>query len=924
MNVVSQRWQRLEALFEAALEIDTPKRAEWLAALEVDDDTRRELAGMLEADAGSQPESFTKRFGDAIASAAEVPVPGERIGVYKLLREIGSGGIGLVFLAERADDEFHREVAIKVIRGVATGDAVRQLRHERQILAGFDHPHIARLLDGGATPGGHPYLVMEFIRGAAITDACQRRHLPLRSRLALIAEVARAVHYAHQRLVVHRDIKPANVLLRDDGRPVLLDFGIAKLIDEKAQREKLATQPWFTPAYAAPEQRCGGTVSTATDIYALGLLLFELMTDERPIVDVDQRLLPPSRVAPEGRRATLRGDLDRIVALATMEEPGDRYPSADALARDVDRYLAGQPVRAAPDRAIYKLRKFVQRHPLGVLGAVVLAVVLTLFAVRLRIERDRALAAEARAELESRDATAVTRFLIGLFGQVEGGSRQRTLTPSELIDRGVQRLEDDRTIGASERARLYGSLGNVYASLGLSDKAAAAARSALAHAQEGSATTLELAEYHGVLGEALGTLGEYAEAEAAYREARALALEAGSTRTAAEALASQGLMLTRQEKLGAAEAMLRAALREQETVFGAEAAETAETAMYLTEALREAGRTDEARELIEVHLGAMRRKLASGDPILLRLEGYQANLLLQLGELDGAEHLFQKMLEHRSRLLESNSALLDTALNGLGTVAYQRGRTRAAADYFAQALAVGERSLGRDSPALAINLNNLASIYEEMGDYANAEPLMRRALAIAEQRADEGGKYLAQQRQNLGRLLMLAGRAEEAHDWLALKVPSSETSGDELQRARRLVHLAEWHRRYGDAREARRFVERAEAAAADLGGTSSARYAQVLKTGALLDAAAGRRDDAHTKLEAARALLVAGRGERYVGAGEIDLELAELARARGDTNEARRLAAQARAIMTETLVETAPQLARLVELETKLGVKAAS
>jgi serine/threonine-protein kinase len=204
MTDVSERWKRLEALFDEALALDEAQRPDWLAALDVDDDTRRELAGMLAADRATPAEGLTSRFGAAIASAAEVPVPGERIGPYRLLREIGSGGVGVVFLAERADDQFHQEVAIKVIRGIATGDAVRQLRHERQILAGFDHPNIARLLDGGATPGGHPYLAMEFIRGAPITDACEKRNVPLKTRIALLAEIARAVHYAHQRLVIHR------------------------------------------------------------------------------------------------------------------------------------------------------------------------------------------------------------------------------------------------------------------------------------------------------------------------------------------------------------------------------------------------------------------------------------------------------------------------------------------------------------------------------------------------------------------------------------------------------------------------------------------------------------------------------------------------------------------------------------------------
>ncbi|HVF34324.1 MAG TPA: serine/threonine-protein kinase [Candidatus Saccharimonadia bacterium] len=548
MNAISERWKKLEALFDQALELEPSKRAAWLAVLDVDDDTRRELAGMLDADAISQEDGgLTGRFGAAIASAAEVPVPGERIGPFRLLREIGSGGVGVVFLAERADDQFHQEVAIKVIRGVATGDAIRQLRHERQILAGFDHPEIARLLDGGATPGGLPYLAMEFIRGAPITDACQKLQLPQRRRLELLAEVARAVHYAHQRLVIHRDIKPANVLLRDDGRPVLLDFGIAKLIDEKAQRERLATQPWFTPAYAAPEQRRGGAVSTATDIYALGLLLFELLTDQRPILDVEQQLIAPSLAAPEARRATLRGDLDRIVALATQDEPGDRYPSADALARDIERYLAGQPVRAAPDRASYRLRKFVTRHRFAVAAAFAAIVLLASAAAWLVAERDRALAAELRAERQSVAADAVTSFLVDLFREGPAGSAaSRALTPVALIDRGRERMRGNAQLKPGQRARLAGVLGQIYLSLGEPRKAIESLEEGIAEAREEDAASLELATMLSHLGIAQAEHGDRAAAQASYEQA-------------VEIARANGTDVSRLEPLSALESRLRAA-----------------------------------------------------------------------------------------------------------------------------------------------------------------------------------------------------------------------------------------------------------------------------------------------------------------------------------------------------------------------------
>ena len=276
------RWERLERLFDEGLAVAAEDRGRWLAALTIEDDLRAELAAMLLADDRSA--ELTRRFDAAIVQAGEAPLPGLRIGPYRLIRELGSGGMGLVYLAERADEQFRQEVAIKLIRGYAGPGAAQQLRHERQILAEFSHPNIARLLDGGETEQGQPYLVMEYVPGEVITEASKRLQLTVARRVELLRDLARAAHYAHQRLIVHRDIKPANVLLRDDGRPVLLDFGIAKLVDADSLRSS-ATQPWFTPAYASPEQRRGQPLSTATDVYALGLLLFELLTDASPDPD---------------------------------------------------------------------------------------------------------------------------------------------------------------------------------------------------------------------------------------------------------------------------------------------------------------------------------------------------------------------------------------------------------------------------------------------------------------------------------------------------------------------------------------------------------------------------------------------------------------------------------------------------------------
>ena len=916
---MNARWQRLEALFEQAIELPAAERDAFVASQDLDDELRRELTAMLAADDSSPESGLTRRFGDAIATAADIPTPGQLIGRYRLKREIGSGGAGIVFLAERADDQFHQNVAIKVIRGVATGDAVRQLRHERQILAGFEHPGIARLFDGGETERGQPYLVMEWIEGAPITDAVAKRNLDLRERLRLVREVALAVHYAHQRLVIHRDIKPGNVMLREDGRPVLLDFGIAKLLDAKAAATAHMTQPWFTPAYASPEQRRGATASTATDVYALGLLMYELLVDQRPLVGADGSLAAPSTVAPAHRRATIRGDLDRIVAYATAIEPQDRYPSADAFARDIERYLAGLPVRAAPDRATYRLRKFVRRHPVGVAAAILVTAMAAFFTWRLADERNRAVVAERTAEQEAAASQAVTRYLVGLFREADPAAGRRSLTPSELIDRGVERLAQDAAIEPASRARLLGAIGDIYQNIGLPQKSSDALSDAVKFAREAGARDT-LAEALRALGSALDERGQAEEAAAAFGEAATMYRAMGDRGTAAMTIAQQGLAQSHIGDYAAAEKSLVAANEELARIEGPDAPMTLLTTAYRTEVMRETGREEEARRLLEAALPKLERQLPANHPDLLEFYGYYANLLLQLDDTERAQQVFEKMLEYRREMLESDRSPLGFVYNGLGTLYYQQGRTREAAEQFAAALAIGEHTLGAQDPSLAIDLNNVASLYEEMGDYARGEPLIRRAVAIMENAEADRRVLYAQYRQNLGRMLMLSGQSEEALRWLSADIPEDEVGdGWAMQRARQAFHLAEWHRRYGNPTDAQRFLDAVERRIDDLGGRDGPRYGSVLRTRALLALARGDRRSARNDLERARTLLAGGRGETYIGVGEIDLDLAEIAQADGRLDEARKLFAQAVPVIEAVAVETSPQRERIARLRPHLG-----
>ena len=436
MNAPSSIRQR----FEEALAVPLDHREAWLSA-QIDDPAMRERLRCMLSASGTGT-SWGSDVSRVLAAAFDASaVVGERLGPYLLIEEIGGGGNGVVFLAERADRQFEQRVAIKVLRSLDGPVEARRLRDERQILANLNHPAIARLLDGGETDDGRPYLVMEFIAGEPVTQACAQRNLGVRSRVELVRELAHALHYAHRHLVIHRDIKPANVLLREDGRPVLLDFGIAKLLDPESMT--VSTQPWFTPAYASPEQRAGKPLSTASDVYSLGLLLSELIASVEPA----------------------RGDLARIVRRATADEPDCRYASAEAFAEDLQRYLSGRPLQASDGRWWYRVRKLAVRHPYASAAVLLSTVVGIGFLFALENER-------AKARHEAETAVAVTRYIVDLFRVADprmGSGRQ--ITPLTLIELGEERLEEQANLPDAHRARLFAAFGEIYLNLGATGKA---------------------------------------------------------------------------------------------------------------------------------------------------------------------------------------------------------------------------------------------------------------------------------------------------------------------------------------------------------------------------------------------------------------------------------------------------------------------
>lgn len=451
-----ERFQQIRDLFEAALEQRVEGRTLWLEqTCAGDEELWGEVQRMLIAD------SLSGKFIEqpAVVAVATAPVPlrareedlprleGRRIGSYQIRRELGHGGMGSVYLAERADDAFQKQIAFKLLRpGLASPDLLWRFQQEREILAGLDHPHIARLLDGGTTEEGWPYFVMEYVEGQPIDQYCDAHKLNVTERLKLFRDVCAAVQYAHQNLVVHRDLKPSNILVTEQGTVKLLDFGIAKLLRTQGDETAFLTRTGIhlmTPEYASPEQVKGAPITTATDVYSLGVVLYELLTAHRPY-RIRNRLLhevvriiceeEPTRpsivitqvedkadqngAAPrtpeqvsqvrEGKPAKLRkrltGDLDTIVLMALRKEPQRRYRSVEQFSEDLRQHLDGKPVLARGDTVLYRARKFVRRHHPGVAAVVIVVLLLMSSVAVISWEARIAHLERNRAEREAKEA----------------------------------------------------------------------------------------------------------------------------------------------------------------------------------------------------------------------------------------------------------------------------------------------------------------------------------------------------------------------------------------------------------------------------------------------------------------------------------------------------------------------------------------
>ncbi len=765
-----ERWAAIDTLFEQALDRPPDERTAFLRARCGDDPALyHAVIALLDSDSeaehalGESATAFASHLLDEATARQERDLtPGTLVGAYRIEGELGRGGMGTVYQATRADGTFEKQVALKLVkRGMDTDEVLRRFRYERQILAGLDHPHIARLLDAGAAADGRPFLVMERVAGQPITHYAEAHGLDVETRLALFEQVCAAVAYAHRHLVVHRDLKPSNILVSDDGEVKLLDFGIARLLaDEDGSADTPVTRPLtqagqrvLTPEYAAPEQVAGATVTTATDVYALGVILFELLVGRRP-VQPGERL--SEAVTSDGDRRTLRGDLEVLVAKALHEDAARRYPTAEALGEDLVRLREGRPLAARPDSIGYRARKFVARHRLGVgIGTAVLLTVLVFGAALVRQQRETVRALD-------RAATTAT-FLESLFAAADpfADTRQDTLRVRDLLDPALVRVQDEFADQPETRAGLLHVIGETYLRLGLYPEAVEPLREAVSLREH--APPAEHAASLAALAAALRETGATDEAGEAAQTAHRLAEQAGDPALLAHTERQHALVLIESYRTDEAEAILRASLERLEA-NGADEAEIVATEETLARVLTNAGRVTEAEALYRTALDRYERLYGADDPRRVGVLRHLAFALLMTGRLDEAEAtgaeavavtratrpgsgslatllaIHGAILRRQGRLDEAEATLREAAslpprrpadravpLGTLASLLHDRGNLAGAIDAQQESMDVLRADRGLDDPSVAYSAVKLAGFLREQGSFERAEQLLLSA-----------------------------------------------------------------------------------------------------------------------------------------------------------------------------------------------------
>jgi serine/threonine protein kinase/Tfp pilus assembly protein PilF len=723
-----EQWKILSPYIDEVLGLTEAERVRWLESLRAEKpQMAQQLEALLAEHRAAERENFLTTIPLVNLLPSKASLAGKIIGAYRLISLIGHGGMGTVWLAERVDGRFERRCAFKFLNVAMVGAGEARFKREGAILGRLSHPNIARLLDAGITDAGQPFLVLEHVDGEPIDRYCDRRKLDVRARIRLFLDVLRAVAHAHANLIVHRDIKPSNVLVSKEEQVKLLDFGIAKWLDEgtESAAATLITQQAggvLTPAYAAPEQVTGGAVTVATDVYTLSVLLYELLSGQHPagasmhtpaelvkaIVETepprlsyaltasklraeatatraDQRASTPEKLARQ-----LRGDLETIVSKALKKNPLERYSSVAAFADDLNRYLGHEPIRARPDTLAYRASKFVRRNRVAVALATLTLVALCA-GVTGTVLQARTARRQRDAALRERDRAArVTEFMKGIFKVSDPTEKAgNAVTAREILDNAVNEIDTGLTTDPELRAEMMHAMGNVY-----------------------------------------GNLGFYPKAQALMEEAVKLGRSANGPNDpeTLRTMSDLGFIYLQEGRVAEAEKILRDTLQRQMAIFGREHLDTLFTMGNLTFALEEMGKMDEAIRLArEVYTIEMRMYGIEDRHTLVAMDSLAATLAIN-GQLAESEKLERQAIEVETRVRGTDNLNVLNSMGNLGDTLYLQGKYGEAEKTWKDTVTIQNRVLGPTHPETARSVFNLGCTAAVAGRKDEAFAFLNNAI----------------------------------------------------------------------------------------------------------------------------------------------------------------------------------------------------
>jgi eukaryotic-like serine/threonine-protein kinase len=833
--VDAEKLQKVKIIFEQALEMDASERSDFInEQCKDDDEVKNDVLSLLKI--SEDTTDFLEIPPSINDSGEEKPIIntttiGKRIGKYVIEGEAGTGGMGIVYKGRRADKEFEHNVAIKILRHSINSEyVVKRFQNERQTLANLQHPNIARLLDGGTTDDGVPYLVMEYIDGVSLIDYCDEENLSIKQRLEIFRFVCDAVHYAHQNLIVHRDIKPGNVLVNKQGRPKLLDFGIAKLLDEELAEESeglTKTGVWhLTPEYASPEQIKGERITTRSDIYSLGILLYQLLTGHQPYritssspVEISKiitkelvikpsekfqsteeiltsdgvtKQITPQSVSnlrnekPDKIFQHLRGDIDNIILKAIQKDPDRRYDSVEQFSEDIRRHIVGLPVIARKDTATYRLSKFVQRHKLafGLSSLLLLLIIVSTIAIYWQAN----IAADERdkARVEAKKVEQVNLFLQGMLSSVDPSEIGRDVKVYDILEKAAENIETDLIDQPEIEASIRSTLGNTYVNLGEYDKAKPFLEKALSineniygkESEQTAQSLHDLALYHDWAGDLKAADSLYEKSVNMFRK-----VLQEPTKRFADALNDYAITKMNFGQYEIAEKLYTEAIDIALSEYGEKNRNTAVMMNNLALNYTDAGNLDKAEEYHKKSLAINIELLGENRPEVGTSYNNLAYLYMLKEEYKLAEEYLEKSYNLKLNLKGEDHSDVGLALNNLGVINIRMDNYQVAETYFIDAIKQYEKTLDPEHPYIALSQYWLGKVYLETEKLDSAEEYLRKSLKTRIKKLPEGNKDIWRSKTELGICLFKQKKYREAESYLVptLEFYKSDFSDDSEQ-----------------------------------------------------------------------------------------------------------------------------------------------